>query len=330
MPLHMEEFQTEEFQGYVETVPPKRKNALAEFFPDKDVFDTEFAYNVIAGSYGQMASITGFDAGAPLRDKDVLARMTGELGKVQHYHRLTEKELLMYNRPRMDAEQKQAVESVYNNTDKLVQGVYDREEWLRAQASYVGTLTYSENDVELNVDFLIPEENKLGVDVAWSDPNADVLGHIQAGVTQYKESNDGELPVRMHMSGKVEAWMLKNNGVKAQVYGANDSRMVTRDQLQNVFTQLEIPAYEVINDSVKGDDGMEKLMPEDRVVFLGEELGRTLKGPTVEKDYEPGIYVIPEIQKTNPPRQMIFVGETVFPALERPGAIVHLVVTPAQ
>lgn len=323
MPLHLEEFQREEFQGYIETVPPKRQFALASMFPTKQVFDVEFAYNVISGGYGQMASITGFDSGAPLRDKDVLARMTGELAKVQHGYRLTEKELLMFNRPRMEAEKKQAVDSVYDQTDKLVNGVYDREEWMRAKAVYSGAIDYTEDDAKIVVDFGLSAP--IVVATAWTTETADILGDLKGAVEKFKDDNNGELPAEMHISSAVETMMLKNAGIKAQIYGnSTDGRIVTRDQLTGLFTSLEIPGFKVISDRVKGANGVEPLMPSNLVVMIADNLGHTLIGPTVENNYEPGIYVIPEIKETNPPRQEVYVGESVFPALERPSAIVRI------
>lgn len=325
MPLHLDEFQQEEFQGYIETVPPARQYALASFFPNKNVFDIEFAYNIVTGSYGQMASITGLDAGAPLRDKEVLSRMTGELAKVQHGYRLTEKELLQYNRPRMPEEKKQAVEAVYNNTDRLVRGIYDREEWMRAKATYEGRMQYTEKDITIDVDFLIPEDNKINTTVDWSDPQATILEDLKGAIQAFEDANNGETPEVMHISPAIETYFLKNEQMKAQIYGTStDNRIVTSDQVKALFTSLDLPGYVIVKDRVRGANGMEKLMPEGRVVLLGSDLGHTMYGPTVEKEYEPGIYVIPEIQKTNPPKEEVFVGEAVFPALERPQAIVHL------
>jgi hypothetical protein len=328
MPLHLDEFKQEEFQGYIESVPPARQYALASFFPKKNVFDVEFAYNIISGSYGQMASITGLDAGAPLRDKETLARMTGELTKVQHGYRLTEKELLMFNRPRMDEEKKQAVEAVYNNSDRLVRGVYDREEWMRAKATYEGKMSYAEKDIVIDVDFLIPEENKINTSKVWSDATATILEDLKGAIEAFEDANNGESPEVMHISPAVETYFLKNEQIKAQIYGTStDNRVVTADQVAGLFTSLDIPPYVIVKDRVRGANGMEKLMPEGRVVLLASDLGHTMYGPTVEKNYNPGIYVIPQIQTTNPPKQEVFVGESVFPALERPQAIVHLNVT---
>jgi hypothetical protein len=328
MPLHLEEFQREEFQGYVETVPPKRVYALSKFFPVKQVFDTEFAYNVINGSYGQMASITGWDSGAPLRDKDVLARMTGELGKVQHGYRLTEKELLMFNRPRMEQEKKQAIQSVYDNTDKLVHGVHDREEWLRARAVYNGAISYTENDVKIDVDFKNSVANST-VTKAWiTDVTADILGDLKTNVQLFRDRNNGELPAEMHISSGIETAFMKNSQLKTMIYGnSTDGRIITKDQVQGLFNSLDIPPYVVINESVRNETATaEKLMPDNLVVLIGADLGHTLIGPTVENNYEPGVYVIPVIQETNPPKQEVYVGETVFPALERSSAVLRITV----
>ncbi|AYP68825.1 major capsid protein E [Bacillus phage vB_BpsM-61] len=325
MPLHLEEFQGEEFLGYVENVPQRKEDKLQRFLPDDTVYDTEFTYNIINGSYGKMASITAWDSGAPLRDKETLERMTAELGKVQHSYRLTEKELLMFNRPRAASEKDKAIEQVYNQTDRLVWGVYDRAKWFRAKAVYSGALTFSENGVDLDVDFGIPEENKLVPDTAWDNAGASPLRDIQTAVQQFKDQNNGDLPEVIHMNGTTESLMLQHDDVKAQIFGtANTSRITTPEHLQGLLSSLSLPPYEVNDDRVQGDNGMEKLIPDNRLVLLGDDLGNLMYGITVEKNYEPGIYVIPEIQETNPPRQTVFVGASMFPALQRTSAIVYL------
>jgi hypothetical protein len=329
MPLHLDEFQRQEFQGYVETVPPKKNYALAKFFPNEEIFDVEFAYNVISGGYNVMASITGWDAGSPLRDKGTLARMTGELGKIHHGFHLTEKEMLSYNRPRMDAERKKVVDSIYNNTDKLITGIYDREEWFRARAVYTGAISYSENDVKIDVDFK-NGVNPTAVTKSWiSDQTADILTDLKTAVQSFRDANGGANPVEMHISPAVETAFMKNAQLKTMVYGnSTDGRIITRDQVQALFGSLDLPPYTVITDTVVINNAgqTEKLIDDNRVVLLGDDLGKTLIGPTAEKEYEPGIYVVPMIQETNPPKQEVYVGETCFPALERPSAVYRLTV----
>ena len=323
--LTLEEFLQETFQGYVENVPPTRNYHLASLLPAKNVYDLKFAYNVINKVYSRTASITGFNSDAPLRDKDGLAKHFGELAKIQHGFKIDEEELLRFNQPRNDDEKQEAVNYVYDQTDNLVQGARDTEEWLRAQVLYKGAIKYEENDVVIDVDFGIPEENKLTASVPWSDfANAKPLEDLQTAVQQFRKKNNNQKPVIIHMSSKAEANLLRNEQIKMQVFGAqNSTRLLTKNDLVNVFSSLSLPPYLVNDDMIDNGNGAEFLLPENRVVMLGTQLGNTFFGPTVEKNYQAGIYVLPIIE-TKPPRQEVYVGETVFPALQRPNAVLFL------
>lgn len=325
--LHLEEFRGEEFQGYIDNVPDTRQYLLAQFMPAKNVFDIKFSYNVIDRVYARTASITGFNATAPLRDKDGLAKHFGEVAKVQHGFRVDEEELLRFNRPRTDEERQQAIDYVYNQTDNLVAGVRDIKEWMRAQAIYQGALTYSENDIKISVDFGIPADNKITAATAWTDHAASTpLTDLQNAVKQYKSANRGAAPAVVHVSSAVVADLLLNEQIKAQIFGSpTDKRLVTQSDLRNVLSALSLPDFVVNDDEIDNGAGLERLLPERRLVFLPSgTVGQTMSGVTVEKNYQPGTYVVTEIKETNPPQQAVFVGETVFPALQRPSAIVFL------
>jgi hypothetical protein len=326
MPLHLQEFMREEFQGYVENVPATKNYLLRRFLPNKTTKDINFAYNVINGKYAQAASITGFNASAPLRTTKDLEKAFASVAKVQHGFRLDEEQILRFNRPRDDEERDMAVDYVYTETDDLIEGVNDTEEWMRAQVLYTGALAYddNENDVQISVDFGVPAENKITVTTVWSDPTSTPLDDIQAAVRQYQSKNNRKKPVVMHMTSATEANLLKNQNIKYQVYGnPTDQRLITRSDLQNVFSALGLPPYEINDDVVNlYGAGEVQLLADNKVVLLGDALGNTYIGPTVEKNFETGIYVVPEIKETNPPSQAVFVGETVFPALARPQSIV--------
>ncbi|POD46283.1 hypothetical protein BKM15_25925 [Pseudomonas syringae pv. syringae] len=330
MPLHSEEFQGEQFLGYVENVPKAREYLLERYLPNKPTKDINFAYNVINGKYAQAASITGFNAAAPLRDKRGLEKAFGSVAKVQHGFRLDEEDILKFNRPRDDEEKDQAVDYIYDQTDELIAGVYDIEEYLRAQALYNGILNYNDpvNDIQVNVDFGIPSANKLTVTTPWSNIDSKPLEDIQRAVDRFKAANNNKRPVIMHMTSVTESNLLKNSQIRNQVYGnATDTRLLTKNDVANVFAALGLPPY-AINDDVVDvyGTGATQLLADNKVVFLGESLGNTFIGPTVEKNFQSGIYVVPEIKETNPPSQSVFVGETVFPAIQRPDSIVHLTV----
>jgi hypothetical protein len=327
MPLHEKQFAQAAFQGYINNYVPAKVRILSKFLPNKPIYDTKFSYNVINGKYAQGASITGFNAGAPLRSKQGLEKAFGEVAKIQHGFRLDEEELLRYNQPRNTEEQQQVVDEIFDNTDDLIEGILDTEEWMRAQVLYKGRLEYAAKDVEIDVDFDIPAANKITSTTLFSDyANATPLQQLQAAVKQFKDTNRQQRPVEMHMSETMVNDLLQNEQIKSHIYGsATDSRIVTQAQLQALFTSLNLPTI-VLQDEVVDIEGETvRLLPERRIVFLGAgEVGNTFQGITVEKNYKPGMYVIPEIKETNPPMQAVYVGETVFPALSKNTAIVHL------
>ncbi|MEK4303615.1 major capsid protein [Oceanobacillus sp. FSL K6-0251] len=326
MPLHLNEFQQPQLTGYVQNVPPAREYLLASFMPEEPVYDTQFAYNVINGRYAQAASITGWNASAPLRDTAEQERAFGQVAKLQHGFRLDETQLLQYNRPRAEQEANAVIEGIYTSTDELVQGVEDIKEYLRAQVIYNGQLIYNDNknNVHLNIDFKIPNENKITATTQWSNEGATPLTDIQAAVEQYKKSNQKQKPVVMHMTSATEALLLNNEQIRTQIYGTdNGKRLLTKSDIQNVFSALGLPPYQINDDVVLVDDEEKQLLDDNKVVLLGTDLGKTMIGPTEENNYMPGKFADTEIKK-NPPEQSVRVGETAFPALKRKKAIVTL------
>lgn len=324
MPLHLDEFQREQFQGYISNVPVQREYLLSSFMPTDTSYDINFAYNVINGSYAQAASITGWNASAPLRDKKDLEKAFGQVAKVQHGQRLDEKELLSFNRPRSDQERAQVIDYVYDTTDDLLQGVDDIVEYMRAQAMYTGELQYDddENDIHINVDFGIPSENKLPTTTAWTDPSSKPLEDIQVAVRQYQKNNQRRKPAVMHMTSATEALLLQNEQIRTQVYGTdNGGRLLTKNDIQNALSALGLPPYQINDDVIVVNDEEVPLLEDNKVVFLAGEVGETIVGPTVENNYTPGKFVTPLIEN-NPPSQTVIVGEAVFPALKRPKSIV--------
>lgn len=328
MPLRLEEFQKEAITAYVNNSPAQRDYILSALMPRQNTYDINFAYNVINGRYAESASITGWNASAPLRDKRSLEQAFGEVAKVQHGQRLDEKELLAFNRPRSDAERAAVIDYVYDLTDELSMGVDDIEEYMRAQALYNGRLVYDDdvNDIHIDVDFGVPAENKITATTLWDAAGATPLADLQAAVRQFQSQNSRRKPQVIHMNSATEAILLQNEQIRTQVYGTdNGGRLLTSNDVQNAFTALGLPNY-VINDDVVMVNGTETpLLADRKVVLLGADLGVTMLGPTVENNYEPGKFVEPKIMQ-DPPGQAVIVGEAVFPALQRPQGIVTLTV----
>lgn len=326
MVVQAPEYQPARLQAYVENLPPARDYILAALMPDKNINDLNFAYNVISGAYAQAASITGFNAAAPLRDKKSQERAFGAVAKLQHSYFFDEVELLQFNRPRTPEEKQEVVDNGLDSTDELNQGVDDTKEYLRAQAIYNGRVKYDnpKEDIFLDIKLDVPAENQITVTTAWNLPGATPLADIQAGVKQFQKTNQRRKPEVMHMTSATEARLLTNEQIRTQVYGTdNGGRLLTPADIQNAFTALRLPPY-VINDdviSVNGEDV--QLLEDNKVAMLGGNLGFVAVGPAAERGYTPGRFAY-TIQEMNPPREQIIVGELAFPALQRPNAVVTL------
>ena len=324
MPLHLDEFGRDQLQGYIENIPVSRVYLLGALMPETPTSDINFAFNVINGQYAKAASITGWNASAPLRDKKELEKAFGSVAMVKHGVRLDETELLAFNRPRTDQERAAVVDYVYDTTDDLVTGVDDIEEYMRAQVIYNGNLKYDddENDIHIDVDFGIPDENKLPVTTAWSDPASTPLQDLQAAVKQYQANNQRRKPVVMHMTSATEALLLQNEQIRTQIYGTNNGgKLLTSGDISNAVAALGLPPYAINDDVIIVGDAEIQLLADSKVVLLGADLGKTYSGPTVENNYNPGKFVTPLIGQ-NPPSQTVIVGKAVFPALQRPKSIV--------
>lgn len=324
MPLRLEEFQQPQLTGYVQNVPQSREYLLRQFLPTENVYDINFAYNVINGKYATAASITGWNASAPLRDTKEIEKAFGQVAKVQHGFRLDETQLIQYNRPRSPEEANAVIEQIYQSTDELSQGVDDIEEYMRAQAVYTGKLKYDddENDIHIDIDFGIPSENKVTATTPWSDAGSNPLSDLQAAVEQFKKQNQRRKPVVMHITSATEANLLQNEQIRTQIYGKdNGQRLLTKADIQNAFSALGLPPYQINDDVIVIDDKEVQLLEDNKAVLIGSDLGKTMLGPTVENNYTPGKFAVPTV-KTNPPEESVIVGEAVFPALKRPQSIV--------
>lgn len=326
MVVQAPEFQPARLQAYVENVPAARNYLLEALMPDQNVNDINFSWNVINGAYAPAASITGFNAAAPLRDKQAQSKAFGSVAKLQHSYFFDEVELFAYNKPRTPEERAQIVDQGLNYTDELVNGVRDTKEFLRAQAIYNGRVEYhnAKDDIHLEIDFPVPAGNQMTAATGWDDPAANPLADLQAMVKQYQATNQRRRPTGMHMTSATEALLLNNAQIRAQRFGTNaGTQLLTPDDLAAVFTALRLPAYQIQDDVININGADVQLLEDDKVVMFGAGLGFTAVGPAAERNFTPGIFAITQA-KVNPPSEEIIVGQTAFPAFQRPSSVVSL------
>jgi hypothetical protein len=324
--LSLDQFKQPEFLGYVENRVLPRKYLLKAISDTDTTYDLTFDYDVFTQTYAPSASITGWNSGAPLRDKEGFKTLTQEVAKIQHGFRLDEREQLKFMNPRVQAERDRAIQRVYDQTDRLIVGVNDTEEWLRAQATYNGVIVYSNNDVVINVDFGLTA--KVTPTVLWSNrATATPSDDLRAAIKAYKDANAGEAPRYIDLSGDVMLDLILNTQIRGALFGVNSAMIPTREQVQALITQIADAPIEIrVQDDVVSLDGASptRLLEARTVALLGEKPIITVQGPTVEKNFEPGIYVLPITKEGPPPSEEVYVGESAFVAVQKPSQIYRL------
>ncbi|MBU9707144.1 major capsid protein [Paenibacillus sp. AK121] len=324
--LSLDQFKQPEFMGYVENRLIPKKYLLKAISATDTTYDLTFDYDVFTQTYAPSASITGWNSGAPLRDKQGLKTLTQEVAKIQHGFRLDEREQLKFTNPRVENERQRAIQRIYDQTDLLIEGVNDTEEWLRAQAVYNGVIVYNKNDVQINVNFGLTA--KVTPTVLWSDRAVSTpLDDLRVAIKAYKDANAGQAPRYIDISGDVMLDLTLNAQTRGALFGVNSAMLPTREQVEGLITQIaDAPITIRVNDDVVSLEGAApaRLLEARTVALLGEQPIITVQGPTIEKNFEPGIYVLPIVKEGPPPSEEVYVGESAFVAVQKPSQIYRL------
>lgn len=327
--LALEEFRKPQFLGYVENRLLPKEYLLKAVSDTDETYDLKFDYDVFTDTYAPSASITGWNSGAPLRDKQGFKTLTQEIAKIQHGVRIDEREQLMYQNPRVPEERSKAIKKVYDMTDRLIEGVYDTEEFMRAQALYKGRIEYTSNGILLEVDFKLPAV--VTMTIPWSDrENATPLDDLRVMVAAYKKANGGQAPAYIDMSGAVLLDLELNAQMRGAIFGVNNAMVPDQEQVQAQIRKVANASGLTIriNDQEYSPEGGDvvRYMPERTVTIMGAKPIITVTGPTVEKDFATGIYVTPISKEGPPPSEEIYVGESAFVAVQRPNQVHRLAV----
>lgn len=179
------------------------------------------------------APIHGFDTEAVIG-----RRPTAEIVRMEQL-------LIKEKLPLYESEQRYLSQGV-TDSDQILQYIYDdmgnlaRAVWTRAQVEKfevfcTGKMIISENGVNLEVDYGVPDSNRYNLD--WADNGADILGDLRRIVTAGKKL--GINYNRAMTSQKILDYMVQNKRIQIAVSGANNAGvMITETQLNNLLSQM--------------------------------------------------------------------------------------------
>jgi len=146
------------------------------FFPLKS---TPFlTYETLIGSKGNRvaADVVAYDVSAPLKTRQVVSKLSGEIPSIRMKKKMSETDLNTYNilKAQASPDQQALLDLIFGDVDACVDGVNARLEWLAIQAIatakvILSTATNAAGVVtESAVDFQLPTANKKCCSVVWT------------------------------------------------------------------------------------------------------------------------------------------------------------------
>lgn len=328
---HLKQFQKPALRGLVdETIQDSIPTLADRFLPTEETYERTFAYDIIKSSK-YIAAMIGEGSEPPVVDRDKVASMHGEIAQMGLKDIVTYEELVAIHQARNNLEKAAVIDKITLKGVNLVDAVLRRIQVTKMEALTKGVFKHDANNVKIDIDFGIPEENKKALtgDNAWTNKEKDIIGDLLDWVQQYEDTN-GESPEVIYVSREIQALMLTNETLITEISGKDSGRTrLSKDELNLVLDGYGLPPVEVVVDRkttvrklYTGENEVIEFFPSNRVVMLSEGIGKYLLGPTLENDFQPGIYLGAN-DKIDPIRSELEVVAAGFPMIEQPHRIFH-------
>lgn len=285
MPRIEEVFNTKELINYFKerTVTPMLGESL---FPERKIQDIEFDMILGKGGLPVSAEVYAFDTKTQLASREAIEKGVASLALIKRQIKIAEKEMIKIQNPRTDAELTHVLSQLYNDSEKMVEGVKVRVEAMRMEAISTGKIKIEENGIKVTIDYGVPSANKKSfnwTDVATAKP-LDDLETLASAV----EETSGSRPTRALTSRKIVKSICANESIRAAIHGVNSDKIVTLAQLNELLVQSELPTlvtYEA-KYRVEGAKSFttKRYFPDNIISMFGDgTLGETIYGLTAEE-----------------------------------------------
>lgn len=308
---------------------------LASAYPVEEVEEIENVYNIVEQQINASASITGFNAGAPIRNKGQGKQAIASLTKIQNANFLDEIEMYHYRNPRNDSERQKIIDGVLIDTNELSVSVDDTVEYIRSQMAYNGRVDYADpmTQTRLTFDLDRPKENNITVANEWGTEQGAPITDLQNAVKQFQKTNGRKKPEVINMNSTTYNKLVGSGQIKTELFNdTNSPRIVKDDDVTALLNSVKLPQI-VIDDTETaienelGEIETHEHLADDKVVLRSSVLGSTMSGPSVENNFEKGKFVITVIDK-DPVTEKTIVGQVVMPVTKNVNGTVYLDVAP--
>lgn len=266
---------------------PQRKFIGEALFPSEDTDSLSFEYLKEANSNPIMAKAIPWGAEAPQVGRDGLQTATGKIKPIKAKMNLGEDIMLELLRARNTGSDlsRAVIKKSFDDITLTYDAVENKIEFMRIQAVCKGKVSFSNDGLQYEIDYLMPAQNKPTVSVLWSNETAsDPESDIQAWMTLIK-TNGGPSPAKALTSIEVLNYMLRNVKLRKSMFGTNSDRLATLTDINAYFSAKGYPIIATCDLRARDISGTTyRFFDNDKFVLLpGDGIcGKTLVGPTAE------------------------------------------------
>lgn len=274
-----------ELIDYSKVREPKKRE-LEELFPSRKTEALEIKMIKGANNLPVSASIHGFDTEAEIDQREGTSYDLAELALIKRKRKLSEKEIIHLEQPRNDAEEREAIQKIYNDVDSLQNSVLTRIEAMRGEALTSGKLVINENGYKATINYGVPNAHKK--ELIWSSGDPDILMNMDECVNKIVDDT-GFTPTRVLTSKKILNIMLRDERIRKAVFGVNSNKLLSRKELNAFLQTLDLPRVAIYDAKFRilnadGKYTTRRYFAEEAFVFMPEgRMGETLFGLTAEE-----------------------------------------------
>lgn len=256
-----------------------------ELFPHRKTTSLELEQITGGGGIPVIASVHAFDTESEIGSRQA-SKQTLELALVKRKMQLKETDIIALENPRTPEEREYLTGEVYNDIERLVDGVMARIEKMRMDVLANGVVEINENGLDATVDYQVPDSHKeaLTGDDQWTNENSKPLEDIDRWI----EAMD-VTPTRALTSKKVLNALLRHPQVKASVFGSDTGKVLTLAEFDAFMQANGMPVVRTYDAKYReqqkdGTYTTKRYFPENKFVMFDDEiLGETVFGPTAEE-----------------------------------------------
>ena len=217
-----------------------------------------------------MATIIGNDSGTPTRPSEGFKTFSGEIPRMGHKFPMTAKKLrkmmsvLEGNRYTDQQKFNEVYKILMGDVSEAYLGCKDTSDHIVLKAlsnggvaSFTPTIDNPEG-IAYNVDYRMPDRNKLQANKNWTDDNAGTVSVFDELMkVKYQFSSYGIEFGEILCSPQLYYWILNSPSVRKAIKGTSKSEQpVTAEEFNNMLRQCELPTFtKIVKKSAIAKDG---------------------------------------------------------------------------